>query len=137
MSMSNFKTIFAYLATGTIFLGIDLVWLAIMTPRLYKPQLAAYMADKFNLLPALLFYVLFTVALMLLVVLPAVERGSILRALVLGGLLGLAAYATYDLTNLASVKNWPVIISVVDIAWGTTLSAISATLGYLITKALS
>ena len=135
--MGVVKSISASVSTGVIFFLIDLVWLGIMTPRLYKPQLAAYMADKFNLLPAVIFYILFTVGLMLLVVFPAVERGSLLRAVLLGGLLGLVAYATYDLTNLSSIKNWPLIISVVDIAWGTVLSAISATLGYLIVRAMS
>jgi uncharacterized membrane protein len=135
--MGVVKSILASMATGVIFFLIDLVWLGIMTPRLYKPQLSAYMADKFNLLPAVIFYILFTIGLMLLVVFPAVERGSLLRAVLLGGLLGLVAYATYDLTNLSSIKNWPLIISVVDIAWGTVLSAISATLGYLIVRAMS
>jgi uncharacterized membrane protein len=135
--MGVLKSVIASVSTGVIFFGIDLIWLAVMTPRLYKPQLAAYMTDKFNLAPAVLFYIIFTVGLMLLVVFPAVERGSILRALLFGGLLGLVAYATYDLTNLSSINNWPLIISVVDIAWGTTLSAISAAIGYLITRALS
>jgi uncharacterized membrane protein len=135
--MGAFKSVISSIFTGLIFFGIDLVWLTIMTPRLYKPQLAAYMTDKFNLLPALIFYVLFTAGLMVLVVFPAVERGSLPRALLLGGLLGLVAYATYDLTNLSSIKNWPLIISVVDIAWGTVLSAASAAIGYLIVKALS
>ena len=135
--MGVVKSILASVSTGVIFFLIDLVWLGVMTPRLYKPQLAAYMADKFNLLPAVIFYILFTIGLMLLVVFPAVERGSILRAVLLGGLLGLVAYATYDLTNLSSIKNWPLIISVVDIAWGTVLSAISATLGYLIVRSMS
>lgn len=137
MRMGVVKSILASVSTGVIFFLIDLVWLGVMTPRLYKPQLAAYMADKFNLLPAVIFYILFTIGLMLLVVFPAVERGSILRAVLLGGLLGLVAYATYDLTNLSSIKNWPLIISVVDIAWGTVLSAISATLGYLIVRSMS
>ena len=135
--MGVFKSIIAYVSTGIIFLAIDFIWLGVMTPRLYKPQLAAYMTDKFNLLPAILFYVLFTVGLMVLVVFPAVERGSIMRATLMGGLLGLVAYATYDLTNLSSIKNWPLVISVIDITWGTILSAITATLGYLITRALS
>ena len=135
--MGVLKSIIASIFTGLILLGIDIVWLGIMTPRFYKPHLAAYMADKINFLPAILFYVLFTLGLMLLVVFPAVERGSLLRALLLGGLLGMVAYATYDLTNLSSIKSWPLIVSVVDIVWGTFLSAISATLGYLIVKAFS
>jgi uncharacterized membrane protein len=135
--MSVLKSIISSVSTGIIFFGIDLVWLSVMTSRFYKPQLAAYMSDKINLLPAVLFYIVFTIGLMLLVVFPSVERNSLLRAVLLGGLLGLVAYATYDLTNLSSVKNWPVIISVVDIAWGTVLSAISGAVGYLIARSLS
>ena len=134
--MSVLKTFLASFITGIIFTGIDFIWLSIMTSRLYKPQLAGYMADRVNILPAVLFYILFTIGLMVLAVFPAVDRGSLIRAVVFSGLLGLIAYATYDLTNLSSIKNWPLIITVVDIAWGTTLAAISGALGYLVTRAL-
>ena len=108
-----------------------------MNSRFYKPQLAGLMSDKVNWLPGILFYVLFTIGLLLLIVLPTIEHGSWLRAMLLGGLLGMVAYATYDLSNLATIKNWPIVVTIVDIIWGTSFSAMIATISYFIAKALS
>jgi uncharacterized membrane protein len=131
------KTLVLYFATLAVFFVIDLIWLGLMNSRFYKPQLARLMSDKVNWLPAVLFYLLFIVGVLLLVVLPAVDRDSWIRAMLLGGLLGMVAYATYDLSNLATIKNWPVVVTIVDIVWGTTLSAILALISYFIAKALS
>jgi len=135
--MGLLKTLIVYLSTVVVFFAIDLIWLGLMNSRFYKTQLAGFMSDKVNWLPAILFYLLFIAGLLLLVVLPAVEHGSWIRALLLGGLLGMVAYATYDLSNLATLKSWPLIVSIVDILWGTTLSAIVASISYFIAKALS
>jgi uncharacterized membrane protein len=97
---------------------------------------AAVLGDKIAWAPAIIFYLLFPLALLVLVILPAVERGSWLRALLWGGLLGMAAYATYDLTNLATIKNWPLSITIIDIAWGAALSAITAVAAYFIARLL-
>jgi len=131
------KTLVLYFATLAVFFVIDLIWLRLMNSRFYKPQLAELMSDKVNWLPAVLFYLLFTVGVLLLVVLPAVDRDSWIRAMLLGGLLGMVAYATYDLSNLATIKNWPFVVTVVDILWGTVLSAIVAITSYVIARALS
>ena len=117
-------------------LVIDFVWLGIMNSRFYKPHLSTWLSDKANLWPALLFYLLFTIGLVVIVSLPSVERGLWWRATLFGGLFGLVAYATYDLTNLALLSHWPLVVSVVDIAWGTALSAAVATIGYLVARAL-
>jgi uncharacterized membrane protein len=135
--MGLLKTLILYLSTAAVFFAIDLIWLGLMNSRFYKVQLAELMSDKVNWLPAILFYLLFIVGLLLLVVLPAVEHDSWIRALLLGGLLGMVAYATYDLTNLASIKNWPIVVTMVDIVWGTILAATVATISYFIAKALS
>jgi uncharacterized membrane protein len=135
--MGLLKTLILYLSTAAAFFAIDLIWLGLMNSRFYKVQLAELMSDKVNWLPAILFYLLFIVGLLLLVVLPAVEHDSWIRALLLGGLLGMVAYATYDLTNLASIKNWPIVVTMVDIVWGTILAATVATISYFIAKALS
>jgi uncharacterized membrane protein len=135
--MGLLKTLILYLSTAAVFFAIDLIWLGLMNSRFYKIQLAEFMSDKVNWLPAILFYLLFIVGLLLLVVLPAVEHDSWIRALLLGGLLGMVAYATYDLTNLASMKNWPTVVTMVDIVWGTILAATVATISYFIAKALS
>ena len=108
-----------------------------MNSRFYKPQLAGLMSDKVNWLPGILFYILFVIGLLLLVVLPAVDNGSWIRVMLLGGLLGMVAYATYDLSNLATINNWSVVVTIVDIIWGTVFSAIVATISYFIAKAIS
>jgi len=131
------KTLVLYFATLTVFFVIDLIWLRLMNSRFYKPQLAELMSDKVNWLPAVLFYLLFIVSVLLLVVLPAVDHESWIRAMLLGGLLGMVAYATYDLSNLATIKNWPFVVTIVDILWGTILSAIVAMTSYFIARALS
>jgi uncharacterized membrane protein len=130
------KTLILYFSTLAVGFIIDIVWLVIMNPRFYKPQLADLMAAKVNWLPAILFYLLFIIGLILLVVMPAWEKGSWLNAMLMGGLLGMVAYATYDLTNLATIKDWPIIVTIVDIVWGTLLSATLATIGFFIAKAL-
>jgi uncharacterized membrane protein len=134
--MGAMKSFLVYLSTGASMLIIDFVWLGIMNSRFYKPHLSTWLSDKTNLWPAMLFYLLFTVGLVVIVIFPSVERGDWWRATLLGGLFGLVAYATYDLTNLALINHWPLVVSVVDIAWGTALSAAVATIGYLVARAL-
>ena len=135
--MGLLKTLILYFSTAVVFFAIDLIWLGLMNSRFYKPQLVGLMSDKVTWLPAILFYLLFVVGVVLLVVLPAIEHGSWLSAMLLGGLLGMIAYGTYDLTNLASIKNWPIMVTIVDIVWGTILAATVATISYFIAKALS
>ena len=135
--MGLFKTLILYFSTLAVCFGIDLIWLSLMNSRFYKPHLAALMSDQVNWLPAFLFYVIFIVGMLVLVVFPAVDKGSWVRALLTGGLLGMVAYATYDLSNLATLNNWPAILTVVDIAWGTALSAGVASASYFIARALS
>jgi uncharacterized membrane protein len=135
--MEFFQVVILYFITLAIGFVIDLVWLGLMNSRFYKPQLAGLMSDRVNWLPAILFYLLFVVGVVFLVVLPAIEHGSWLSAMLLGGLLGMIAYGTYDLTNLASIKNWPIAVTIVDIVWGTTLAATVATISYFIAGAIS
>lgn len=134
--MGTPKVLILYFITLVISFTVDLIWLSLMNSHFYKIKLAGLMADKINWLPAILFYLLFVVGLILLVVLPALDRGSWLRATMLGGLFGMVAYSTYDLSNAATLKNWPVILSIVDILWGTTFSALIATISYFIANAL-
>ena len=84
-----------------------------------------------------MFYVILIVGMLVLVVFPAVDKGSWVRAMLTGGLLGMVAYSTYDLSNLATLNNWPAILTVVDIVWGTALSAAVASASYFIARALS
>lgn len=95
------------------------------------------MAEKVKWIPAILFYLIFVVGILVLVVLPAVDHGTWVSALLSGGLLGMISYGTYDLTNLASIKNWPLKVSIVDIIWGTVLSAVVSTASFFIALALT
>jgi uncharacterized membrane protein len=121
----------AYAGTfGTLLLA-DAVWLGLVARTFYRDQLGALMLPSPNFAIAALFYVFFAVATVALVVLPGVRSGTVVSVLLYGGLLGMAAYGTYDITNLATLKNWPVVVTVVDLIWGTFVTALSAGGGYL------
>ena len=135
--MEFFQIVLLYFITLAIGLIIDLIWLGLMNSRFYKSRLAGLMSDTVNWLPGILFYLLFIAGLLILVVIPAFNNESWVSAMLLGGLLGMVAYGTYDLTNLASIKNWSIVVTIVDIVWGTILAATVATISYFISKALS
>jgi uncharacterized membrane protein len=115
----------AYVVSAGAMLALDFVWLSLMTPRLYRPELGGLLLEKFNPAPAVGFYVIYALAMTVLVVGPALAAGSALRALGLGALLGFAAYATYNLSNWATLKGWSPVVSLSDIAWGTAATAIA------------
>jgi uncharacterized membrane protein len=125
----------AFPATGLVFLGIDAVWLSVVAPRLYRPLLGGMLLDRFNLLPALLFYLIYIFGIVFFAVAPALTVNHWALAATYGALLGLVAYSTYDLTNQATLQNWPIVVTIADLCWGTFLTAISATAGYLIVRA--
>jgi len=116
---------------------LDAIWLGIVARGFYRDQLGELMLPSPNLAVAALFYLLFTVAIVILSVLPALSSGSIGTALLYGAILGLAAYGTYDITNLSTLKNWPLAMSLVDMAWGTFLTALSAVGGYCAARLLA
>ncbi|MBN1168599.1 DUF2177 family protein [Candidatus Woesebacteria bacterium] len=123
-----------YLITFTVFLGIDAVWLTLIANKFYSKYLGYIMKTNVNFVAAGLFYLLFVVGLVVFSVLPALEKNSWTQALFLGGLLGLISYATYDLTNLATIKDWPLIVTIVDMVWGTVLGASVSVISYFISK---
>jgi uncharacterized membrane protein len=126
-----------YFVTLAAFLAIDAVWLALVARTFYSRYLDWLMATHPNWLAALAFYLLFVVGVLVFVVVPGVEDGSLRTTLLRGALFGLVAYGTYDLTNLATVKNWPLTITVVDMAWGTALSVAVSYVGFVAGKWLS
>ncbi|SHO66904.1 Uncharacterized membrane protein [Pseudoxanthobacter soli DSM 19599] len=128
--------IIAYISTGIVFLAIDAIWLSQMANRLYRPMIGPLMADTVNVVPAILFYLLYVAGIVVFAVQPALGSGRWPTALMLGGFFGLVAYGTYDLTNHATLRDWPALITVADLIWGTVLTALSATAGLLITRAL-
>ena len=121
-----------YLVALGVFLVIDVVWIGMVASKLYQDQIGFLLKERFNLPVALGFYAVFIVGLMFFVIVPALDRGSWQFALLAGAFFGLITYATYDLTNLATIKNWPVVITVIDIAWGTLLCGATSLISYLI-----
>lgn len=127
----------AYLATALVFLGIDSIWLSTMADRLYRPLLGDLLLDGFSLMPAVLFYLIYIAGIVYFAINPAFDTDRWQTATLNGAVLGFVAYATYDLTNQATLKNWPVQITIADLCWGTVLTATAATLGFLIARRLA
>lgn len=121
-----------YLIALPVFFGIDMVWLGLIAKNFYAKQIGFLMKSNINWTAAISFYLLFIVGLVLFVIAPAVEKHSWLHALMFGALFGLISYATYDLTNLATLKDWPLLVTIVDLAWGATLGAVVSVITYLI-----
>lgn len=110
-----------YLISLAIFVLVDMVWLGLVARGFYRAQLGEMLSPKVNWAAAVLFYLLFIAGLQVFVVVPALQTGVALTALWRGALFGLIAYATYDLTNLATLRGWPLLVTVVDLAWGAVL----------------
>lgn len=134
--MPFMKTIILYLCMTIVFFAIDMIWLGVIAKNVYRKFLGGFMTDSVKWGPAVVFYLLFIVGILIFAVLPAVEKDSFAKAVLLGALFGLFTYATYDLTNLATLKGWPLGIVFIDILWGMCLSGIVSTSGYLIAKRL-
>lgn len=132
-----FQYITAYLTTAIVFFAIDYVWLSQIATRFYFDRLGHILLDKPNMAAAGGFYVIYVVGLVIFAVAPALKAETVLTALVLGALFGFFTYATYDMTNYATLKGWPFIVVVVDVAWGTVLGATAAMAGYLLTRMIS
>lgn len=121
-----------YLIALPVFFAIDMVWLALIARNFYKNQLGFLMRPEVNWSAAILFYVLFLLGLVVFVIEPALAKKEWVQALGKGALFGLITYATYDLTNLATLKDWPFTVVWVDMLWGTVLAASVSIITYLI-----
>lgn len=128
--MINFAA--AYAATALVLLVVDLVWLGVVAKGLYRRGIGHLMAEQPNLAAAALFYVIFVAGLMAFAVLPHAATPGWKRTALSAALFGFVAYATYDLTNLATLKNWPAGLVAIDMAWGTLVSVLSAVAGKLV-----
>ena len=121
----------AIYAAGLIsFLALDAIWLGTMVPRLYKPAMGDLVADPFQPVPAAIFYLIYAGGLAYFAIQPALASGRWSTALIAGAALGFVAYATYDLTNQATLAVWQTRLTIIDLIWGTTLTMVSATGGY-------
>ena len=123
-----------YLIALPVFFAIDMVWLGLVAKNFYRSQIGSLMKSDINWTAAIIFYVLFIVGLVLFVITPAIEKGSWTYALLFGAFFGLISYATYDLTNLATLKDWPLLVTIVDLAWGAVLAASVSTVTYFIAR---
>lgn len=121
-----------YLLTVPVFFLIDMIWLGYVARNFYKEQLQSLLSPQVNWTAALLFYFIYIAGILFFAVRPGLEAGSLARACLSGALFGFFTYATYDLTNLATLRDWPVLVSVVDICWGTLLCTLVGSASYLI-----
>jgi len=126
-----------YALTVPIFFAIDMVWLGYVAKGFYQQHLARFLSPNVNWSAALLFYLLYIAGILIFAVVPALEKDAFGRAALLGGLFGFFTYATYDLTNLATLEDWPLKVVVVDIAWGVVLCAVVASYSFLIGRWIS
>lgn len=126
----------AYGATALVFFGLDYLWLGTVAKGFYARELGPLMRETPDFAAAGIFYLFYVAGIVFFAVLPALQSGSWKTALLYGGLLGLLAYGTYDMTNLATLKGWSVKMVVVDMAWGAALTATAALAGYLAVRTL-
>jgi uncharacterized membrane protein len=122
----------AYVSILVVFGALDFVWLSLTHATLYKPALASLLADRIAVVPAAAFYVLYLAGVVYFAVAPALAGGGWSRALANGALFGLIAYATYDLTNQATLRGWPLRITIADMGWGAVATGLAALISFSI-----
>ena len=125
-----------FLSTIVTFLILDAIWLGFVAKDFYAKQLSLYLTDDVIWSSALIFYIIFNIGLLILVILPSIEKNSYATLIIYALTYGLVTFATYDLTNLATVKEWPLIVSVVDMAWGMFVAFSSASVAFFANKHL-
>ncbi|WJH40348.1 DUF2177 family protein [Aliirhizobium terrae] len=128
--------VIAYVATTVAFLGLDFLWLGTVATGFYKSRLGDMLLNQPNFVAAGVFYLFYVAGIVYFAVQPALVSGNWTTAAIAGAILGFIAYGTYDMTNLATLKNWSPAVSAVDMAWGTVLTSFSAVVGYFVTQKL-
>jgi uncharacterized membrane protein len=126
-----------YITALIAFGAIDAIWLGLMGPALYRPTLGDILLTDLRVAPALMFYAIYPVGLLVFAVMPGLKSGSTASVVGLAALFGAVAYATYDLTNFATLRNWTLQITVLDIAYGAAASAFAAFVSLLVVRAVS
>lgn len=121
-----------YLLTLPVFFAIDLIWLGLIARNFYQKELGHLLSPNVNWTAAIIFYLMFIAGMIIFVISPALEKNSWTHALIYGALFGLITYATYDLTNLATLKDWSLTVAIVDMIWGMVLSASVSTISYFL-----
>lgn len=123
-----------YAATAAAFLVLDALWLGWIAKDFYFSRLEGMVHDRPKLVPAGIFYALYIVGIIVFCIEPALKAGSLSLALTYGALFGFLAYATYDMTNLATLKNWPLSVALVDMAWGAAITAAASAAGFAVAR---
>jgi uncharacterized membrane protein len=123
------KYLAAYLAAALVMIALDVVWLGLIAKGTYQQSIGHLMSEKPNLLAAVAFYVIYAGGLLVFTLVPQADDAAWGRPMLMGALFGLVAYATYDLSNYATLKNWPLGLTLLDMAWGSAISAVSAGAG--------
>jgi uncharacterized membrane protein len=126
-----------YVVALVVFGAIDALWLSVMGPWLYRPTLGDILLAELRIGPAIAFYLVYPIGLLMLAVLPALKSGSLAAAIGSGVVLGAVCYATYDLTNFATLRNWTLQITVLDIAYGAIVSGLAAAVAFWAVRAAS
>lgn len=121
-----------YAITLPVFVAIDVLWLGLVAKNFYRSQIGFLMKSEINWTAAIIFYLLFVIGLVVFIIIPSIEKSSWTHALLFGALFGFITYATYDLTNLATIKDWPFLVTIVDLGWGAILAGLVSTITYLI-----
>ena len=121
-----------YLLTVPVFFAIDMIWLGLVAKPFYQNNLRHLLSPQVNWTAALVFYFIYIIGILFFAVRPGLDAGSLAKACAFGALFGFFTYATYDLTNLATLRDWPMVVVVVDIAWGTVLCTLVSCGSYLI-----
>ena len=116
-----------YLIALIIFVILDGIWLGFIGGNIYKKYIGFLLAETPNWTAAIIFYLLFIIGIVVFAVLPGMEEKSLWIIVGRAALFGLVTYATYDLTNFATIKSWPIQITIIDLIWGTCLSSIVGT----------
>jgi len=132
--MSLTKIIISYLLTAVVFFAVDMLWLGLIAKNIYRKYLGDFLSSQVNWTAAIIFYLLFIVGIFIFAIYPSVQKDSVFGAILLGALFGMFTYATYDLTNLATLKDWPIQIVFIDIAWGAVLTAVVSSAGFFIVR---
>jgi uncharacterized membrane protein len=132
--MTLTKALSIYAVTLPVFFAVDMLWLGTLAKAFYQRYLGYLLSPQINWPAAILFYLVFIAGIVFFAVKPAMEAASPMRALAYGAFFGFVAYATYDLTNHATVRDWPLIVTVVDLIWGTVLCGAVAWLSYTISS---
>ena len=135
--MSIKGVIISYLLTFIVFLIIDMLWLGVIAKNMYQKYLGGFLTDDVNWIAAIIFYFIYVIGILIFAIYPSVSKGSVFNAVLMGALFGFFTYSTYDLTNLATLKGWPLPIVFIDIIWGTFLSAVVSFSGFYIVKWLN